>query len=424
MYRSVKYFIAIICMALMVVACKKNNPVNPDPDPDPTDTTKPVDPVDPDPNLDYVFVLTARQSSANVQGPSYLLQTSQVTKNAISLSANGWQADQNGGTADGSIWFYPGNKAAYHFVYRQGPSDVTSYYLGNDGKLQKQGEEYQIENGSGTFGTFGNKMVTITNHTLDGQLYSDFNFFDPGTKSISTKSMLTQNITGSNETGQHYFAGVTGVGNKFYSSICISGRKDSVWVVEFDENLNYTIIRDDRISYSAGRFRSIYLSQMDTDDNGNLYVFSSSFEPGTEKPSGALRINKGESRFDPDYYFNIEALTGGRAVYKVWHVTGNYFLIQTYTGTEKSLGSPDVKKLAIADMEAKTLKWVDGIPADYLVTRIANTPCAHEKKILVSITTADDYPYIYTIDPATATATKGLKVIAGDVISIGKLNKK
>ncbi|MBX3255436.1 MAG: DUF4374 domain-containing protein [Chitinophagaceae bacterium] len=410
-------------IALSVAACGKHSPVNPDPDPNPPDTTRPVDPTEPDPDLDYVFVLTARQSSANVQGPSYLIETSRIDKGSIALNQAGWQADQDGGFADASIWFYPGNKAAYHFSYRQGPADVSSFYLDAQNKLQKAEEIYQMENGSGTFGNFGNKMVTIASHT-DGIQYTDITFFDPVAKSITTRSIPSADIAGFEPEGEVHFAGIATVGNRFYSSMYVSGSKDSVWVVAFDENLNHRIMSDDRISYSAGRFRSIYFGQLDTDDDGNLYVFSSSFEPDTEKPSAALRINKGATDFDPAYYFNIEALTGGRAVYKVWHITGDYFLVQTYTGTAKDVGSPDVKKLGIANMKDKTFKWVDGIPADYLVTRIANTPCVHEGKILVSMTTSTDYPYIYTIDPATAKATQGLKAIAGDVIAIGKLNKK
>lgn len=231
MHRFCK-FLSIVLLAFLVASCSKGDDDPADPvKPDPVEPVDPGDDEDSTINTDYAFVLTARQSTANVIGPSYLILAGQVNSGSVGISDGGWQADQDGGYADASIWFYPGNKAAYHFVYRQGSADVISYYLDQNGALQKGTDMYQIEDGSGgTFGIFNGQMVTISNFSQGGVLYSRFSFFDPATRQVTTKSIPTQNITGSNGTSQHYFAGVVGVGDKFYSSVCFSGRKDSVWV--------------------------------------------------------------------------------------------------------------------------------------------------------------------------------------------------
>ncbi|WP_437918028.1 DUF4374 domain-containing protein [Sphingobacterium sp. LRF_L2] len=390
--------------------------------------SKKVDTPEPDtgnPATDSQYIITARQSSDNVEGPSYLLQTTQIDAGTISLLNNGWQADQNGGTADGSIWFYPNEKAAYHYAYRRGPSDVTSYYLDTNGQLGKGTIEYQIEEGQGTFGVWEGKMVTITGHVDAGKAYTDVHFFDPETKRVVNKNVATSSITGDEENFNVYFAGVVGKGDKFYSSVVGSEDyevTDKVRIVEFDENLNTRLIVDDRLSYSGGRFRSILFSQIDMNDNGDLYVFSSSFEK-TDKPSGVLRIKNGEQEFDPDFYINFDQLTQNRSVYKVWYVGGDNFLIQTYTETAKSQEFPDMKRLGILNVSTKTFKWVTGIPQTSVITRIANAPLLENGQVILPITSSTAYPYVYKIDPETAVATRGVQIQAGSIVGIGKLTK-
>ena len=80
------------------------------------------------------------------------------------------------------------------------------------------------------------------------------------------------------------------------------------------------IASTDKIGFACGRHRSQYYQTIWAADNGDLYVFSPGYGrtftssadlkkvTGT-KPSGAVRIRKGATEFDPDYYVNFENIS-------------------------------------------------------------------------------------------------------------------
>ena len=64
-----------------------------------------------------------------------------------------------------------------------------------------------------------------------------------------------------------------------------------------------------------------------------------------------------------------------------------------------------------------------GLPADNTIKGFADAPYYENGKAYVGITTtSENYHSIYVIDPATATASEGLKVQADQIKAIGKLN--
>ena len=94
------------------------------------------------------------------------------------------------------------------------------------------------------------------------------------------------------------------------------------WIAIFDNNAfeGRKLIKTDKISYACGRFKSQYFQMIWNDADGDLYVFSPSFaktmsdkRQQTTLPAGVVRVKKGAADFDPNYYFNLETLTGGRA---------------------------------------------------------------------------------------------------------------
>lgn len=44
-----------------------------------------------------------------------------------------------------------------------------------------------------------------------------------------------------------------------------------------------------------------------------------------------MRIKAGETTFDSSYYYNLEELGSKKPMFRCWHITEDYFLLQMYT---------------------------------------------------------------------------------------------
>ena len=67
------------------------------------------------------------------------------------------------------------------------------------------------------------------------------------------------------------------------------------------------------------------------------------------------------------------------------------------------------------------MTFVSGLPSPDKISGFGNTPYIENGNAYIAVTTTDGYPAIYKIDPASATATKGLTVVATQVKGVGKL---
>ena len=159
-----------------------------------------------------------------------------------------------------------------------------------------------------------------------------------------------------------------------------------------------------------------------------MYVFSPSYAKTmtaevqkTTLPAGVVRIKANAEEFDPDYYCNLEAQTGGKAFLRCWHITEDYFLLLMYDRplTESGFAA---KELAIYKGEDKSLTYVKGLPSTDVISGFGNTPFSEDGIAYMAVTTTDgSQPAVYRIDPKTATATKGLTVEAEQISGVGKL---
>ena len=205
---------------------------------------------------------------------------------------------------------------------------------------------------------------------------------------------------------------------------------DECWVALFkDESLTeHKVIKSDKISYACGRNRSQYYQMVWKADDGYLYVLSPSYAKTmtaevqkTTLPAGVVRIKANAEEFDPDYYCNLEAQTGGKAFLRCWHITEDYFLLLMYDRplTESGFAA---KELAIYKGEDKSLTYVKGLPSTDVISGFGNTPFSEDGIAYMAVTTTDgSQPAVYRIDPKTATATKGLTVEAEQISGVGKL---
>lgn len=386
--------------------------------------------------------------SVNGESAEYIMQTDILDSGAISITKNVATLEKTGHT-----WIFNENPSvAIGLIYQQGdPGIGLGYGVDNNLELKSLGN-FQISSRYTTYGFFNGYAVTSVggqtladaqgNAQLDanGNPRSDgvtFNLIKLGDNlSLSEKTIPTLNIAGNGL--QATLSGIVDIGNgEFLSGMVLSTPKDpsqgggassgvisypdSVWVAAFDEQFNLKrIYRDNRISYSSGRYRSQYYSQIAKADDGTVYVFSGSYESTATNPCGALRITRGATAFDPQYYFNIGEKNGGYKFRKVWHITGNSFMLELYNDLEVSPQGA-ATQYAIVDVNAKTFKKIAGIPAKELITG-TGTPMAYNGKMYFPIVEEGKDPAVYVIDPTTSTAKKGLSIKgATSLNAIGRL---
>ena len=379
--------------------------------------------------------------AANSTEASYLLQTDDLESGELTIVNSGLE------TETGTAWLYYNNKYLYRLVYNQGNAGTgSSYILNADGAIEERGQQFQITNRFTTYGFYGNYIITAAEGATDQkddagnpQRGVTFTIIGMDAETLTTKTVTTENYLG---TGEYVtFSGIVDVNGKVFTGVCPIGVSaygvakgvaeatstttaypDSVWVAIYS-NTNFDnpkILRDDRLSYASSRYRSQYYSNIVTDDNDNIYVFSSAYDSRSTKKSGVIRIKAGTEEFDKDYYFDIQTAAGGNHLFKVWHIKGDYFLLQMYT--TETVEMDKTKKMAIFNATSKTFTWVTGLPSIDDIGSFGSTPYAEDDKIYIPVVTTDgNQPSIYAIDARTAVATKGVVVTCNNIGAVGKL---
>jgi hypothetical protein len=383
------------------------------------------------------FIIAASSAEA-----SYLLQTDQLDGGELTIVNSGLE------TETATAWIFHSGKYLYNLVYNQGNAGTgSSFVLDENGLVRERGNKFEITNRFTTYGPYGKYIITaaagataMTDDAGNIQQGVTFTILDTEAESLVTKTVSTENYLGTGEYAT--FSGIVDIGGKLFTAVCPIGVSaygvargvaeaattttaypDSVWVAIYS-NTNFDnpkILRDDRLSYASSRYRSQYYSNIVPDDRGNIYVFSSSYDSRTTKKSGAIRIKAGTEEFDRDYYFDIQTAAGGIHLFKVWHITGDYFLLQTYNSETITMG--ETNRLAVINVASKSFSWVTGLPAIENIGSFGSTPCTDDGKIYIPVVTVDDgnQPAIYAVDPATAAATKGTVVTCTSIGAIGKL---
>ncbi len=153
-------------------------------------------------------------------------------------------------------------------------------------------------------------------------------------------------------------------------------------------------------------------------ENGDIYSFSTSalsagFTAAT-KPSGILRIKAGATEFDSDYFFNIEEATNGGKLFWMDYIGNGKAIARIIIDDTNGAGEwgaffkKDVFKMVVIDLTNKTVTDVAGVPTHG--HRYTSPMFVEDGKAYLSSSTATE-THIYIVDPETATATKGAKVL-------------
>lgn len=409
-----------------------------------------------------------------------LLTTETLDEGSISVANNGKQVDQ------ATQWVYFADRYLYGLMYNQGNAGNThSFVLDANEAVQQRSRSYDTQRFT-TYGNYENYLVTIS--TGDGDTnWNDDNGYTPQAFLVSyldvvnqtrtdnpmSKAYLSENFLGNGE--YVTLTGMEQVGDKVYTAAvpmglsqygCMqtdeNGEKlwvrdgyddlikteaggsgssgyekdelqwtqypDECWVAIFSDGTftDKKLIKTDRISYAAGRFKSQYYQMLWQADDGYVYVFSPSYaktmadsRQQTTLPAGVVRIDTSSEEFDSNYYYNLESAAGGRSFLRTWYMGGDYFLMLMYD-SEITSDSKTANQLAIFDVTDGSLTNVTGLPSD--VTGFGTTPYMENGLAYVAVTTSTGSPAIYYVDPALATATKGITVECTQLTGVGKLS--
>lgn len=331
-------------------------------------------------------------------------------------------------------WGYNGTNALFAISYQQGnPAPGSVFQLSSKGTLKKI-DDFVLDKGFNTIGTFSHYLVAAANgETLtganNGKLGSIFYSTDVNANNAITPiGVVGEKLIGGQTAS---FVGIADAGNEqFFSAINLAvgtnGRAvnpDSIYVAKFNSKMNVvSILKDDRLSASGGQFRSARYGQIANDGDGNTYVFSTGYGTSTKK-SGAILIRKNASAFDGSYYFDIETASGGYKLRKVWNISSDYFLLEMYNNTGIVASSVAATQYAVVRMSTKDFKWVrTGFPTTAEITSVG-WPFTADGKAYISAVTPSTVPTVYVIDPATATAKKGISMSGVTAIpGMGKLS--
>lgn len=431
---------------------------------------------DDDNNAEYVIAasVTASGNTTNV-----LVNAESLDEGTVTTINNGVVND------GATYWVFFKEQYLYALTYNQGEAGGTrSYIMDASGELKKRSAEFGVKRFT-TYGIYDKYIMTSSTgdgptewNDENGYTPKVFllSYLDPAAETFTTndtqnKAYLSENFLG---TGEYVtLSGMLEHNNKIYTAAVPMGlsqygtkdqngkwvlpgnedlvkkesggsnssayKKDELqwtqypnecWVAIFDDATmtSKKLIKTDKISYAAGRNKSQYYQMIWAADNGDVYVFSPSFaktmtdaRQKTTLPAGVVRIPSGNTEFD-DYYCNLEALTNGNSFLRSWHIADDYFMLLMYDRPLTETGYV-ANQLAIFKAGDKKLTYVTGLPSTDQISGFGNEPYVEKGNAYVTVTFNEGggNPAIYKIDPATASATKGLTIEATQVSGVGKL---
>lgn len=431
---------------------------------------------DDDANAEYIIAasVTASGNTTNV-----LVSAETLDEGTVSARNNGVVND------GATYWVFFNNKYLYALTYNQGSAGTTrSFIMDGGGEVKQRSTEYNVSRFT-TYGIYDKYIMTSSTgdgptewNDENGYTPKVFllSYLDPAAETFTTNDTNNEAYLSENFLGNGEFVTLSGMlehNNKIYTAAIPMGlsqygtkdqggkwvlpgnedlvkkesggsnsgayKKDELqwtqypnecWVAIFDDATmtSKKLIKTDKISYAAGRNRSQYYQMVWAADNGDVYVFSPSYaktmadpRQQTTLPAGVVRIPSGSTDFD-DYYCNLEELTSGNSFLRTWHIADDYFMLLMYDKPFSETGYV-ANQLAIFKAGDKKLTYVTGLPATDQISGFGNAPFVENGTAYVTVTFNEDggNPAIYKIDPATASATKGITIEATQVSGVGKL---
>lgn len=339
----------------------------------------------------------------------------------------------NGKEQDGSYRYYMTHKGRFFsLLYGQGnPGAVTTYRFTPAGKLVKT-SNFQTETVQAF--TKVNDELLLIKIPRSGATQAATMYRIDALKSriVGSDSINIVNLAANGE--RAHFTWAKQVGEKVfapYMSIkgCCSDAfgtvyPDSSWIAVFSypELKLEKVIRDNRTSYLGAYFTD----GLGVTENGDVYGFSQAAATNsgtviTTKPSAIIKVPAGTTEFDKSYFFNVQEASGGHHISTQTYLGDNVFLLMMYEKPNVVSGN---LKMALVNVVTKKFTWVSGGPAEIITTSAAynnNTLSDNGKTGFIGLNTSEG-SWVYKIDIATSTATRGLTVDGGKITAITKVD--
>lgn len=367
----------------------------------------------------YVFVAYSVGSSG--ESAPYIVAADSVTGGTLTTTGEGVETD--------AYSFLAQNNTLFAMVYGgQGP--ITPYKLDSKGKIAKAGNTVNAVT-AGIYGTVNQDMFVGAqiSRTKSDPTATFFRFDAQKYILAGTSTVNLLQVAGNGEMAT--FSGVMQVENQlflpFYCTPGESGKTtrflDSTYVAVFSyPDMQFKkVIRDGRTGTIGNWFGMQGVAAV---ENGDVYAWSTA--NGSKNPSAIIRIKKGQETFDRDYFFNAEQKTGGLKLNRGEYVANGKFLFSVFTAGNVSANgiSGGRVKLAMADVNAQTITWVDGVPEHAMLSYKNKTYRESDGKTIHYVLKEDSGKFaVYTIDAATAKGKRGLQFDnVSDVTTITRLS--
>ena len=386
-----KLVLGVFALCLLFTSCEKDD-------------------IEPD-ETSFGYVIALRSLGINNETADYLLTAETLTEGEITAVGRG--VEQQG-------WRYYTSVLNKYFSIGYGDNNVIGYTLNDDGIFTESGKmvfermdcispsdgDYFVAIGA----PWGGGTLDCTVQLIDvDSVKVEHEVVDPLYMISTTDSLNKWPTSAIVKDGQLYVSFYPLNGSTWETPIT-----DTAYISIFSyPGLVYEKTIKDTRTGPIGFYGNS--PDMIMDEDGNLYTFSPcSYAAGytqIDKSSGILRVNAGESEFDSNYFFDVEAESGYKVLTACY--AGNGLAVARIVPdsiAEVPGGWAAFKvtvpnfKVVILDLENQTITDVEDVPLHG--GQYATPFLIEDGKVYMSINDGSE-TNIYEIDPVTATAVKG-----------------
>ena len=363
------------------------------------------------PNAPYILSLGV---TSNGNTTYYVVSTDNLMEGTINAVGKG--IEQNG------YHDYQQGSNSIFCIGGLGLTNATAVVRGADGLLKEQGE-FVFDNSLSGFCQVDDRTMVGLELPVNKESGSQLTFYtvDAQSAAILDKNTSTTvdpidrldwpSVTGMMYSGGNLYVTYTPMNSltfeTAYTDTCF------VAVYSYPDMKFVELMKDTRMG--PGGSWGAYNGLM-KDEQDNLYVMSNSalsngYSQST-KHAGFLRIKKGATEFDSDYFFDFEAATGGLKPAHVAYVGNGLVFAEVSTlnpQTANDRWGDKSLKCCIIDLVNQTVTDIDGIPV-HNGNGGRRFAYLHEGGYVYLPVSTPDGVYIYRTDIATARAERGARV--------------